>query len=359
MTENTPTPPTIFALLDFLVEQGGSDLHLIVGVAPTIRIQGKLVPINTLPPLTAELSQSLIFPLLSEEQRGYVLENKELDLSYEHTNKARFRINIYHEKGNLSAALRFIPSRIRTIDELGIPPIFHQFTQYSQGLILLTGPTGEGKSTTLAAMIDEVNHSRAEHILTVEDPVEFVYQPDKSIISQREVSRDTKSWDMALRSALREDPDVVLIGEMRDFETIAAAVTIAETGHLVLATLHTATAAQTIDRIIDVFPAHQQSQIRMQLAGTLQAIVSQRLVPKTDGNLFAAFEIMTATSAVRSMIREGKTHQLDGVIQTSSQDGMMLFETHLAQLVQQGIITHETAMRKAFRPQELIRLLGE
>lgn len=351
--------PTMKAILDLLVSQGGSDLHLIVGSLPTIRVQGKLYPVENVPPLTLESAGKLIFSLVNEEQKQYILANKELDFSYQHDGGARFRVNVYHEKGNISAALRFIPSKIRTIDELGLPPVFHQFTRYSQGLILITGPTGEGKSTSLAALMDEINKTRAEHILTIEDPIEFVYEPDKSIISQREVSRDTNSWDMALRSALREDPDVVLIGEMRDFETIASAITIAETGHLVFATLHTATAAQTIDRIVDVFPAHQQSQIRMQLAGTLQAIVSQRLVTKTDGDLYAVFEILLANSAVRSMIREGKTHQLDSVIQTSAAEGMMLFENHLAQLIQQGVVDRETALRKAFRPKELMRLLGE
>ncbi|NCN45159.1 MAG: type IV pili twitching motility protein PilT [Candidatus Pacebacteria bacterium CG10_big_fil_rev_8_21_14_0_10_36_11] len=359
MSQITIQESTIKALLDLLITQNGSDLHLLVGVVPTLRVNGRLHPVENMAPLTNEDSKALIFPLLTKKQQEYVLENKELDFGYEHTNRARFRINVYYEKDNLSAAMRFIPSKIRSIDELGLPTIFHQFTQYSQGLILITGPTGEGKSTTLAAMIDEVNHTRAEHILTIEDPIEFVYEHDKSIISQREVNRDTFSWEMSLRSALREDPDVVLIGEMRDFETIAAAITIAETGHLVLATLHTATAAQTIDRIIDVFPAHQQSQIRMQLAGSLQAVVSQRLVTKVDGSLTAAFEIMMANSAVRSMIREEKTHQLDGVIQTSAQDGMMLFENHLAQLIQQGTISKDSALRKAFRPAELLRLIGE
>jgi len=351
--------PVMKAILDLLISQGGSDLHLMVGIVPTVRVKGNLYPVQNVPPLTEEASEQLIFSLVNNEQKEYILTNKELDFSYEHDNGARFRVNVYHEKGNLSAALRFIPSKIKTIDELELPPIFHQFAQYPQGLILITGPTGEGKSTSLAAIMDEINSTRAEHILTIEDPVEFVYKPNKSIISQREVSKDTNSWDIAMRSALREDPDVVLVGEMRDFETIASAITIAETGHLVFATLHTATAAQTIDRIVDVFPAHQQSQIRMQLAGTLQAIVSQRLVPKVDGNLFATFEIMIANSAVRSMIRDGKTHQLDSVIQTSSSEGMMLFEMHLAQLIQQGMVDKETALRKAFRPKELLRLIGE
>jgi twitching motility protein PilT len=357
--KQTTKNPVMKAILDLLISQGGSDLHLMVGIVPTIRVKGNLYPVQNVEPLVPEVAEQLIFSLVNKEQREYIITNKELDFSYEHDNGARFRVNVYHEKGNLSAALRFIPSKIKTIDELGLPPIFHQFAQYPQGLILITGPTGEGKSTSLAAIMDEINSTRAEHILTIEDPVEFVYKPNKSIISQREVSKDTNSWDVAMRSALREDPDVVLVGEMRDFETIASAITIAETGHLVFATLHTATAAQTIDRIVDVFPAHQQSQIRMQLAGTLQAVVSQRLVPKVDGNLFATFEIMTANSAVRSMIRDGKTHQLDSVIQTSSGEGMMLFEMHLAQLIQQGTIDKETALRKAFRPKELLRLIGE
>jgi len=357
--KQTTNNPVMKAILDLLISQGGSDLHLMVGIVPTIRVKGNLYPVQNVEPLVPEVAEQLIFSLVNKEQREYIITNKELDFSYEHDNGARFRVNVYHEKGNLSAALRFIPSKIKTIDELGLPPIFHQFAQYPQGLILITGPTGEGKSTSLAAIMDEINSTRAEHILTIEDPVEFVYKPNKSIISQREVSKDTNSWDVAMRSALREDPDVVLVGEMRDFETIASAITIAETGHLVFATLHTATAAQTIDRIVDVFPAHQQSQIRMQLAGTLQAVVSQRLVPKVDGNLFATFEIMLANSAVRSMIRDGKTHQLDSVIQTSSGEGMMLFEMHLAQLIQQGTIDKETALRKAFRPKELLRLIGE
>jgi len=359
MKQQGTQDPTMKAILDLLIAQNGSDLHLIVGVVPNLRVKGRLYPIDNMPPLDYETAQKLIFSLVDTDQKEYILANKELDFGYQHNDGARFRANVYHEKGNISAALRFIPSKIKTIDELNLPQIFHQFTQYAQGLILITGPTGEGKSTSLAAMIDEVNHTRAEHILTIEDPVEFIYEPDKSIISQREISRDTTSWDIALRSALREDPDVVLVGEMRDFETIASAITIAETGHLVFATLHTATAAQTIDRIVDVFPAHQQSQIRMQLAGTLQAIVSQRLVTKTDGDLTAAVEVMLANSAVRSLIRDGKTHQLDSVIQTSGAEGMMLFENHLAQLIQQGFVTKEVALRKAFRPKELMRLIGE
>lgn len=356
---NQPTNLEIHRLLDLLLERNGSDLHLLVDAPPYLRVESQLQPLNDFAPLTSVSLQELIKPLLTPEQWEYVLTNKELDFGYQYEKKARFRVNVYHEKGSLAAALRLIPLKIRTIDELGLPPIFHQLTQFSQGLVLVTGPTGEGKSTTLAALIDEINHTRAAHVITIEDPVEFVYTPDKSIFSQREITKDTLSWDMALRSALREDPDVVLIGEMRDLETISSAITIAETGHLVFATLHTATAAQTIDRIIDVFPAHQQDQVRMQLAATLKLVASQRLVPKAAGGLQAVFELMLNNSAIANMIRENKTHQIDNVIQTSTQEGMMLIETHLLSLLQQGIISREQALRTAFRPKDLLRLLGE
>lgn len=350
--------PSMKQLLDMLIEKQGSDLHLIVGTVPTFRVDGKLSPVPGMASLSDELAKKLIGAVVTKEQAEYIEENKEIDLGYTLENKARFRINVYHSNGSVAAALRLVPQKIKSIDDLGLPQIYHQFSQYSQGLVLITGPTGEGKSTSLAAMVDEINKARAEHILTIEDPVEFVYTPVKSIISQREINRDTQDWDIALRSALREDPDVVLVGEMRDFETVAAAITLAETGHLVFATLHTATAAQTIDRIIDVFPAHQQDQVRMQLAGTLRAVASQRLVEKTDGKLVAAVEVMIGNAAVRTLIRENKTHQLDNVIQTSSQEGMVLIEAHLAQLVQQGVIKKDIALKSAFRPKELTRLLG-
>lgn len=346
-------------ILRMLIEQEGSDLHIGVGIPPILRIAGNLVPVEGFPPLDEKMAQDLIYPLLTQEQKDYILVNKELDLGYTFEDKGRFRINVFQAQGTIAAALRLIPTRIKSIEELNLPQIFHQFTQYSQGLVLLTGPTGEGKSTTLAALIDEINSTRSEHILTIEDPIEFIHVPKKSIISQREINQDTHGWDIALRSALREDPDIVLIGEMRDFETISSAITIAETGHLVFATLHTATAAQTVDRLIDVFPAHQQSQIRQQLAATIKAVASQRLVSTLSGSRFAAFEIMTATSAVRNLIRESKTHQLDNVIQTSSNEGMILIENHLMMLVQQGVISREVALERCFRPDELRRLMGE
>lgn len=360
----TPTPtsnqtPTLPILLDSLIQRSGSDLHLLVGSPPHLRLGGQLTAFENILPLTQQTAEQLIGSIMSPEQLEYVRANKEYDFGYQYNEQARFRVNVYYEKGQLAAALRLIPTKIHTIDELGLPPIFHELSSFSQGLVLVTGPTGEGKSTTLAAVIDEINHTRSEHVITIEDPIEFIYMPDKSIISQREVNRDTHSWDLALRSALREDPDVVLIGEMRDFETIASAITIAETGHLVLATLHTATAAQTVDRIIDVFPAHQQDQVRMQLAATLRIVVSQRLVPRIGGGMQAVFELMIANPAVRTLIRENKTHQIDNVIQTSTNEGMMLIENDLMRLVQQGVISKERALITAFRPTELNRLLGE
>lgn len=359
MTETKPQTTSMAALLNLVVQRGASDLHMLVGSPPYLRINGQLHPVENLPPLPAEAVAQLVKQIMTPEQQEYLKANKELDFSYQFADQGRFRVNVYTEKGKLAAALRLIPLNIKTIDDLNLPNSFHQYTQFPQGLVLVTGPTGEGKSTTLAAMIDEINHTRSAHIITVEDPIEFLYRPDKSIISQREVGKDTNSWEAALRSALREDPDIVLVGEMRDLETIAAAVTIAETGHLVLATLHTATAAQTIDRIIDVFPSHQQAQIRMQLAGTLKLVASQRLVSKADGGQQAVFEIMLANSAIRNLIRESKTHQIDNVIQTSANEGMMLIEAGLAALVKQGAITKEGALQKAFRPKELLRLLGE
>lgn len=345
-------------MLQLVVDQGASDLHILVGVPPTIRIDGGLVPIAGAPALTPEQAEGLILPLMTNEQKDYVTVNKELDFGYQFKNLGRFRINVYHQKGSMAAALRLIPATIRTLDELQMPQIMHNFTQYRQGLVLLTGPTGEGKSTTLAAIIEEINRSRAEHILTIEDPIEFVYSPQKSVVSQREINHDTHGWDISLRSALREDPDVVLVGELRDFETIAAAITVAETGHLVFGTLHTGTAAQTIDRIIDVFPAHQQSQIRQQLAAVLQAVVSQRLIPLTGGGRMAATEVMIATPAIRNLIREQKTHQIDNAIQTGMETGMTLIESSLLSMVQRGAITMEMARTYSFRPDAFDRLAG-
>jgi twitching motility protein PilT len=285
--------------------------------------------------------------------------NKEVDFSFQFGQYGRFRVNVYHQKGLMSAALRLIPTKIKTIEELKLPQICHEFAKMRQGLVLVTGPTGHGKSSTLAAIIEEINQQRAENILTIEDPIEFVYTPGKSIISQRELHADTHSWDIALRSALREDPDVVLVGEMRDFETIAATLTVAETGHLVFATLHTNSASQSIDRIIDVFPAAQQGQIRSQLALSLQAVLSQRLIPSQKGGRVVATEIMLASTAVRNLIREGKAFQIDNVIQTSSEAGMISLESSLAEHVTSGALTIEKALEYTQRPDDLYKLTGQ
>ncbi|MDA1079421.1 MAG: PilT/PilU family type 4a pilus ATPase [bacterium] len=347
----------IHDIMQQVVDKEGSDIHLNVGTPPMLRVSGVLTAVEGAPVLTQELSEKLIMPILTQEQKDYVRVNKELDLGYQFQDKGRFRVNVFHAMGTLGAAMRLIPDRVKPLEELNLPPVMSQFAHFNQGLVLLTGPTGEGKSTTLAAIVDSINRERAEHIVTIEDPIEFRYRAAKSIVTQREVGHDTNSWQVALRSVLREDPDVVLIGEMRDFETIASAITIAETGHLVFATLHTATAAETMSRIIDVFPAGQQGQIRQQLAATVKAVASQRLLPAVGGGRRAALEIMFANSAIRNLIREEKAFQIDTVIQTSADSGMMLFETHLMQLIQQGIITKETALERAFRPAEMARLL--
>lgn len=344
-------------LLQVVVNNNASDLHLLVGIPPVLRIDGALGYIPNAEPLTVEVIQDLVQQLLNPQQKEILAVNRELDFSYELPGQGRFRINAYHQKGVLAASLRLIPLAIKGIDELGLPKICHTFATLRQGFILVTGPTGHGKSTTLAAILNEINQTRSEHIVTIEDPIEFVLPQAKSIVSQREVHGDTHSWEIALRSCLREDPNIVLIGEMRDFETIASALTIAETGHLVFATLHTNSAAQTVDRIVDVFPEHSKSQVRMQLSATLEAVFSQRLIPALSGGRTVAYEIMTITSAVKTVIREGKTHLIDNIIQTSAELGMMTLETRLAELVSKGVINFETAASYALRPEELVRLV--
>lgn len=344
-------------LLQITIDNKASDLHLLSGFPPVLRIEGVLSQIPGRPVLTPEAVQELVMQLLTPEQKEILTVNRELDFSFEVTGQGRFRVNAYYQKGSLAASLRLIPVVIRPIDDLGLPKICHTFAGLRQGFILVTGPTGHGKSTTLAAILNEINQNRAEHIVTIEDPIEFVFPSGKSLVSQREVHGDTHSWEIALRSCLREDPNVVLIGEMRDYETIAAALTIAETGHLVFATLHTNSAAQTIDRIVDVFPEHAKGQVRMQLSATLEAVFSQRLLPSLTGGRVVATEVMVATPAVRTVIREGKTHLLDNVIQTSAEMGMMTLETNLASLVRSGKVSLETAQSFALRPADLIRLV--
>jgi twitching motility protein PilT len=344
-------------LLQATVDHKASDLHLLVGCPPMLRIDARLAVVPGTTPLTEQDSQNLVFAMLSPQQRDLLTVNKEIDFSFSLGNQGRFRVNAYFERGRVSAALRLIPIKIRTIDELKLPPICHRFAQLKRGFVLVTGPTGHGKSSTLAAIIDEINQARDNHIVTIEDPIEYLYQAKKSIISQREMHQDTHSWEIALRSVLREDPDVVLVGEMRDYETIAAALTVAETGHLVFATLHTNSAAQTIDRIVDVFPEHQQEQVRMQLANTLEAIFSQRLLPAIGGGRVAVAEVLLSTPAVRTNIREGKSHMIDNIIQTSQELGMMTLEVSLAGWVNQGKISFEEAKSWSLRPEELARLL--
>lgn len=344
-------------LLESVVIQSASDLHLSVARHPTLRIDGALVSLIKKPILKGEDTLGLIQAFLSEEQFNRFLKEKELDFSYSYRERARFRVNVFFQKGYASAVLRLIPAKIKTVEELNLPQILHEFARYSQGFFLVVGPTGHGKTTTLAALVDEINHQRDEHIITIEDPIEYLFSQSKSIINQREVGIDTSSFHKALRSMFREDIDVAMIGEMRDPETMAASVTAAETGHLVFSTLHTNSATQTIDRIIDSFPPSQQSQIRIQLAASLIGIVSQRLIPRISGGLIPAVEVMIANSAIRNLIRENKTHQLDLVIDTSSQEGMISLNRSLADLTRQKDITLENAMLYSINPSELRLLL--
>ena len=348
-------------LLETIIKRDASDLHLLEGVPPVIRVDGVLMPLPNYEPLSPKAIEELTFSLVTPEQKELILVNKELDFSVPFAGKSgevgRFRANVYYQKGSLASEFRYLPHNIRTIEELNLPPILNEFTKLRQGFILITGPTGHGKTTTLAAMLDKINRERAVHIVTIEDPIEYLLTPKKSIISQREMHTDTHSWDVALRSILREDPDVVLIGEMRDLETISAALTIAETGHLVFATLHTNSASQTIDRIIDAFPEGQKGQIGIQLAATLEGVASQRLVPATVGGRVPAVEVMLGTQAVKTNIRERKSHLLDNIIRTSSEAGMISLEASLAGLVQKGSLTLEVAQFFSIRPAELMRLV--
>lgn len=344
-------------LLQLTVDRNASDLHIITGIPPHIRVEGRLFPVPGEDAITPEIVNKIVKEVLAPELLERLSVNKEVDFSLPFNEKARFRVNAYTARGNYSIAFRRIPLDIPRIDELELPKILHSFTGLRQGLVLVTGPTGHGKSTTLASMLNEINTSRAEHIITIEDPVEFVFKPDQSIISQREMGFDTHSWQIALRSVLREDPDVVLVGEMRDYETIASALTVAETGHLVFATLHTNSAAQTIDRIVDVFPEEQQQQVKLQLSNVLEAVFSMRLVPTTTGVRTVAYEIMLGTSAVRTSIREGKTHQIDNIIQTSTEVGMNTLEMSLANLIKAGTIDLDVAQSFSLRPEELLRLI--
>jgi twitching motility protein PilT len=348
----------IHELLDHMLNADASDLHLKVGNQPLVRVHGEIKALD-MPRLTPAETKQLIFSVLNPEQQKEYIDEWEVDLAYAYEDKARFRVNAFHQRGTMAAVFRVIPMRIRSMQELSLPPIIKEFCDRPRGLILVTGPTGSGKSTTLASMVDYINASRDEHIITIEDPVEFVHGNKRSLVNQREVGRDTQSFINALKSALRQDPDVVLIGEMRDLETIGTALTTAETGHLVLATLHTTGAAQTIDRIIDVFPPEQQPQVRMQMSMNIQGIVSQTLLRRADGRgRIAAFDIMVPTPAMRNLIRDGKTHQIPATMQTSKSVGMCTLEQSLAELVKKRLITKEVALHKAMDPDALSELLG-
>jgi len=344
-------------LLDEVLKRDATDLHISIGRPPVIRVDGSLIALDDNKVLDAEHAKNLALSLLSAEQQEKFWVEKDIDLSFTFNNKARFRVNVYQETGNVSAALRYIPTRIRSIEELNLPETLHRFTQSAQGFFLVVGPSGHGKSTALAAMVDEINHSRSDHILTIEDPIEYIFEQDKCIIDQREVGSDVTDFHRGLRAMFREDADVCMIGEMRDPETISTAMTAAETGHLIFSTLHTNTAAQTIDRIIDSFPPHQQQQIRVQLSSTLLGILSRRLIPAVKGGLINGFELLIANSAVRNLIREGKTHQIDMVIETNYEAGMVSLNRSLAALAHEGLISMENAELHATDAHELRMLM--
>lgn len=359
-------PVEMQEILQLCFDRGASDLHLKVGQPPIFRVGGKLLR-SDFDPLTKEEVQQLVFSILTPQQRKTLEQTYELDSSYGLEGLGRFRVNVYKDKGSYAAALRTIASRVPSIDELTLPPVVKEIAHRPRGMVLVTGPTGSGKSTTLAAMIDWINENRAEHILTIEDPIEFVHSNKKSVISQRELGADTKSFENALRAALREDPDIILVGEMRDLETVRLALTAAETGHLVLATLHTSSAAQTIDRVVDVFPPNQQQQVRVMLSNGLVAVLSQTLIPRlapqygssptTKGQVLA-LEVMVNTPAIANLIRESKTAQIYSAIQMGAALGMQTLESHLAKLVKDGLVSYESALAKTSRPEDFQHLVG-
>lgn len=344
-------------LLLATARHGASDLHIAVGRRPLLRVDGALISLAQEKILTPEDAQGLVLALLTPEQKDKMLKLGDIDLSYSYEDKARFRVNAFFQKGFMAAALRLIPAQIQTIEELNLPPILHEFTKINQGFVIIVGPAGHGKSTTVAALIDEINHNRMEHIITIEDPIEYLFVQDKAVVSQREVKSDSPNFHRALRSLLRQDPDVVMIGEMRDQESISTALTASETGHLVFSTLHTNSASQTIDRIIDSFPAEQQGQVSSQLAATLVGIISERLIPRIQGGRIPALEIMFVNSAVRNLIREKKAYQIDLVVETSTQEGMITLNRSLAELVRKKEISLENAELYSLNPGELRVLL--
>jgi twitching motility protein PilT len=346
-------------VLTKMVEERASDVHLTPGFPPAIRVRGRMAGMEGFPVLSPQQTRDVVYNILNGDQRKRFENHKQIDFAYSIPGVARFRVNTYFQRGAISAAFRHIPHEIQSLDTLGLPPILTELTKKPRGFVLVTGPTGSGKSTTLASMIDMINAERHEHILTIEDPIEYLHSHRNCIVNQREIGNDAEDFALALKAALRQDPDVILVGEMRDLETVSTALTAAETGHLVFATLHTQSAAQTVDRIIDVFPTNQQHQVRMQLSIALQGVVTQQLLPTADGAGRAAVaEVMIPTPAIRNLIREGKTHQIYSAIQTSGALGMQTMDAHLAQLVRMGKITRALAEQRASVPEELKRLLG-
>src|ERR671917_624303 len=347
-------------LLLEVIERNASDLHLTAGAHPTVRVRGHLQPLEDYPVMTTEHTREIVYSILTNEQRQRLETEWQLDFAYAIPGRARFRVNAYYQRAAIGAAFRLIPFSIKTVDQLGLPPVMHELACKPRGFVLVTGPTGSGKSTSLAAVIDEINETRAEHIMTVEDPIEFLHGHKKCIVNQREIGADAQSFGAGLKAALRQDPDVILVGEMRDLETIQTALTAAETGHLVFATLHTQDAPQSVDRVIDVFPPHQQQQIRVQLAGTLAGVVSQQLLPTADkkGRAVAA-EVLVATPAVRNLVREGKTPQIYTSMQAGGKFGMQVMDQHLAELVKKGAVAYEAALERAHHIEEFNRLAGK
>ena len=354
----TGAPLSIDDLLEQVVVRGASDLHVAVGAEPVVRVNGRLQRLQEFPRLSPEDTQRMLYRILSTEQQKQFEIKRQIDISYSIPGLARFRVNVYVQRASLGAAFRLIPAELKTLEDLGLPSILRDFATKPRGLVLVTGPTGSGKSTTLAAVIDEINRTRDDHIMTIEDPIEFLHRHKRCIVNQREIGPDAVSFAEALRGALRQDPDVILLGEMRDLETIATALTAAETGHLVFATLHTQDAPSTVDRLIDVFPAAQQEQVRVQIAGTLQGIVTQTLLPTADGlGRVAALEVLLPDDAVRNLIRQAKVEQIYSVMQTNTSRGMQTLEQALVDLVLRGKITKETALGRSSRPNELTGLL--
>ena len=346
-------------LLMEVLHRRASDLHVTAGQHPVIRVRGRLVQLEDYPVMTTAATREVIYSILTNDQRQRLETDWQLDFAYAIPGVARFRVNAYVQRQAISAAFRLIPQELPSIDDLGLPTVLHDFAQRPRGMVLVTGPTGSGKSTSLAGIIDEINRTREEHILTIEDPIEFLHKHKKCIVNQREIGSDAQSFASALKGALRQDPDVILVGEMRDLETIHTALTAAETGHLVFATLHTQDTPQTIDRIIDVFPPEQQQQVRVQLSVALQGIVTQQLLPTLDGSgRIAACEVLVPTPAIRNLIREGKTHQIYSSLQTGANMGMQTMDTALAQLVRSGQISAKLAESRSTTPEELRRLLG-